>query len=340
MAEHKAPTAVEIAPTEERSWFAQWVDRNWKRALALAVVTAGVILFLQYQDQARSEAQDASWGQLLSVTSTNPQTGLLQGTPDDLTAFAADMGDTAAAPWALYLAATSALTENDFDKAQASLAKLRSDYADHILVKTTYPFGADGDAQMTIPEHLQGIVDKHRTWRTSHPELFSNAEPPADAPRVRINTSAGPVVVGLYPEAAPKHVENFLKLCGEGFYDGTKFHRVVNGFMIQGGDPNSKEDDVSTWGNGGPGYKVEAEENDLKHFAGYLSAAKTAADVESSGSQFFITTGSPHHLDGKHVVYGKVLEGMDSVTEIEAGAIVTGTDRPVNPATITSTELL
>lgn len=340
MAEHKAPTAVEIAPVEESSWFAQWVERNWKRALAVAVILAGVILFLQYQGQARMEAKDASWAQLLSVTSTNPQTGLLRGKPSELSSFAAEQAASSAAPWALYLAALSALDDNDFEAAEQALVKLRADYPNHALVQTTYPFGDEASAPMTIPEHLQAVLDKRRSWHAEHPELFENPPPPPDSPQVRINTTAGSVLVTLYEEQAPKHVANFLKLCGEGFYDGTKFHRIVSGFMIQGGDPNSKEDDTSMWGQGGPGYKIEAEKNDLKHFPGYLSAAKKGGEKESSGSQFFITTGAPHHLDGQHVVFGKVTEGMDVVGEIEAAAVVEGTERPVNPISITSTEVL
>ena len=308
--------------------------------LALAVAVGGVILFLQYRSQAQVEAEDASWAQLLSVTSTNPQTGLLGGDPGELTGLAAEMTGSSAAPWALYMAATSALSDADFDTAEQALSQLRSEYPDHTLVKTAYPFAELGNPPQTIPERLQDLLDKQRAWNSSHPELFGNPDPPAGSPRVRLNTSAGSVVIALYQEAAPKHVENFLKLCGEGFYDGTKFHRVINGFMIQGGDPNSKQEDTATWGQGGPDYKIDPEENDLKHFKGYLSAAKKGGETESSGSQFFITTGTPHHLNGQHVVYGKVLEGMEVVEEIESGAIVEGTDRPVNPIAVTSTEVL
>jgi cyclophilin family peptidyl-prolyl cis-trans isomerase len=144
----------------------------------------------------------------------------------------------------------------------------------------------------------------------------------------------------LYAELAPKHVENFVKLCREGFYNGTKFHRVMRGFMIQGGDPNSREGAPETWGAGGPDYKVAHEESGLAHFAGYLSAAKKTGEKESSGSQFFITTGDAHHLDGQHVVFGKVLDGLDVVGTIESSAVVEGTDRPVNPVSIQTVEIL
>jgi cyclophilin family peptidyl-prolyl cis-trans isomerase len=97
---------------------------------------------------------------------------------------------------------------------------------------------------------------------------------------------------------------------------------------------------VSTWGRGDPGYNVEAEPSDLLHFAGYLSAAKKPGESASSGSQFFITTADRHDLDGNYVVYGKVLEGMETVEAIEAGAPVEGTGRPINPVRIQSTEVL
>ncbi|MBK7642652.1 MAG: peptidylprolyl isomerase [Planctomycetes bacterium] len=170
--------------------------------------------------------------------------------------------------------------------------------------------------------------------------MFANPEPPADSPKVRIKTDKGDIVVALYAKEAPKHVENFLKLCREGFYNGIKFHRVMKGFMIQSGDPNSKTEDRATWGQGGPGYKVDREENKLHHFAGYLAAAKQGGDAQSSGSQFYITTADRLNLDGNYVVFGKVLEGMDVAHSIEDSEIDPATaDRPLHPAAIVSTEV-
>jgi len=145
--------------------------------------------------------------------------------------------------------------------------------------------------------------------------------------------------VGLYAKKTPLHTENFLRLCREGYYDGTRFHRVIADFMIQGGDPNSRNADApETWGQGGPETTIPAEITDLKHFKYVLAAAKKGTDVDSSGSQFYITTGEAHHLDGVHTVFGLVLEGKDVVDAI-GSAPVTG-DRPDEPVVLLGTDVL
>jgi len=131
------------------------------------------------------------------------------------------------------------------------------------------------------------------------------------------NTNHGVIKVGFFPDKAPKHVEAFKKLVKDGFYDGTKFHRVIPGFMIQGGDPNSKRPDRSRHGTGGPGYSLPAEFNDVKHERGVLSAARSS-DPNSAGSQFFLMVANSPHLDRQYSAFGKVLEGMDVVDKIVA----------------------
>ena len=111
------------------------------------------------------------------------------------------------------------------------------------------------------------------------------------------------------PDKAPGHVKNFKDLAKKGFYDGTIFHRVIPGFMIQGGDPNTKSDDRSTHGMGGPGYSIKAEFNDTPHKRGILSMARSQ-DPNSAGSQFFIVVKDSGFLDGKYTAFGKVLSGM------------------------------
>lgn len=132
-----------------------------------------------------------------------------------------------------------------------------------------------------------------------------------------IKTNLGTIKIEFYDQAgaAPKHVENFKKLARDGFYDGTAFHRVIPGFMIQGGDPNSKDDDRSNDGQGGPGYTINAEFNSIKHERGILSMARSS-DPNSAGSQFFICVAPAAFLDGKYSVFGKVIEGMDVVDKI------------------------
>ena len=129
----------------------------------------------------------------------------------------------------------------------------------------------------------------------------------------------GEIRIDLYPEFAPKTVANFEKLAGQGFYNGTQFHRVIPGFMLQGGDPNSKQQDPRHWGRGGPGYAIDDEFTDFPHERGVLSMANTGRP-KTGGSQFFILHGDAPHLNGKHAAFGKVVAGMevvDAIAEME-----------------------
>lgn len=130
-----------------------------------------------------------------------------------------------------------------------------------------------------------------------------------------IETKFGNIELKLFPDVAPGHVENFLKLTTSGFYDGTIFHRVIPGFMIQGGDPNSKETDRSTHGMGGPGYSIKAEFNDKPHVRGALSMARSR-DPDSAGSQFFIVIKESSFLDHQYTVFGEVVAGMEVADKI------------------------
>lgn len=130
-----------------------------------------------------------------------------------------------------------------------------------------------------------------------------------------IDTTLGKIELEFFPEKAPKHVESFIKLANKGFYDGTTFHRVIPGFVIQGGCPNSKLGAKGIPGTGGPGYNLKAEFNDIKHVRGILSMAR-AQDPDSAGSQFFIMVDTVPSLDGKYTVFGKVTKGMDVVDKI------------------------
>jgi peptidyl-prolyl cis-trans isomerase B (cyclophilin B) len=125
----------------------------------------------------------------------------------------------------------------------------------------------------------------------------------------------GEIVLRFFPDVAPGHVKNFVKLSKEGFYNGTTFHRVIPGFMIQGGDPNSKSPDRSTHGMGGPGYKVKAEFNSRPHKRGVLSMAR-ANDPDSAGSQFFICVAEANFLDWQYTVFGEVVSGMDVADKV------------------------
>ena len=131
-----------------------------------------------------------------------------------------------------------------------------------------------------------------------------------------ITTTKGEMVVKFWPDKAPKTVENFKKLASEKFYDGTAFHRIIDNFMIQGGDPNTKNAaNEDSFGTGGPGYKINAEFNDRKHEFGVISMARSQ-HPDSAGSQFFLMLGDAPFLDGKYTGFGKLIKGEDVLKTI------------------------
>lgn len=133
----------------------------------------------------------------------------------------------------------------------------------------------------------------------------------AKAPRAILKTKFGEMEIVLFPDLAPKHVESFVKLAKSGFFNGTIFHRVIPGFMIQGGDPLTKDpSNRSKYGTGGPGYTLPAEFSRVPHEKGILSAARTA-DPNSAGSQFFIMVDKAPHLDGQYTIFGEVVKGVE-----------------------------
>jgi peptidyl-prolyl cis-trans isomerase B (cyclophilin B) len=153
--------------------------------------------------------------------------------------------------------------------------------------------------------------------------LFATEEKKAESPTMNasnevavIKTSEGEMVVQFWTDAAPKTIENFKKLAREGFYDGTIFHRIVKGFMIQGGDPNSKDPaKENSYGEGGPTYKIKAEFNDHSHERGVLSMARSS-DPDSAGSQFFICLAPVRRLDHQYTTFGKLIKGADVLEKI------------------------
>lgn len=154
-----------------------------------------------------------------------------------------------------------------------------------------------------------------------------------------IKTSEGEMVAEFWPDVAPKTVENFKKLARSGFYDGTAFHRVIKGFMIQGGDPLTKDESKQAlWGTGDPGYKIDAEFNKKSHERGVLSMARSQ-DPNSAGSQFFICHGSPKFLDGQYTAFGKLIKG-DDVLEKIATTKTGPNDRPEKRMNIESIKIV
>jgi peptidyl-prolyl cis-trans isomerase B (cyclophilin B) len=163
--------------------------------------------------------------------------------------------------------------------------------------------------------------------QTNAPAL---AKPAADTNEVAvIKTTQGDMVIAFWTDAAPNTIANFKKLAKSGFYDGTCFHRVIRGFMIQGGDPLTKDPTAEArWGTGGPGYQVDAEFNDHSHVRGVISMARSS-DPNSAGSQFFICHGSPTQLDHQYTTFGHLIKGDDVLEKIGT----TSTHDPDRPDT-------
>ncbi len=154
-----------------------------------------------------------------------------------------------------------------------------------------------------------------------------------------INTTEGEMIAKFWDDIAPKTVENFKTLAKKGFYDGTAFHRVIKGFMIQGGDPLTKDaSKESAWGTGDPGYKIKAEFNKKSHVRGVLSMARSN-HPDSAGSQFFICHGDPKFLDGQYTTFGQLIKGDDVLEKIATAPTHPG-DRPVKRMGVTSIKIV
>lgn len=151
--------------------------------------------------------------------------------------------------------------------------------------------------------------------------------------------SGDTITLELYPDIAPITVENFVKLAKEGFYDGLTFHRIINGFMIQGGDPNGD-------GTGGPGYTIKGEfeangvKNDLQHTRGVISMARRSYPNDSAGSQFFIMHEDAPHLDGQYAAFGRVTDGMETVDAIAETAVYMDGQTPLEPVVMESVKIV
>lgn len=342
MAKHKLPTQVHVATTADKSEFAEFVDRWWRAGLAVALLIAGAVLVRQYMKLRSGRAASEGWDALRKeLTFSQPGGGGAIGIPSAATLF--NLGDqlreSSSGAWARVLEVKKRMDDADWAGASAALDKLKSEHPDHMLCRDAIEL-EPGSPPVTVVARLATLIAARQSWRSSHPALFGNTALPEGSPRVRITTSAGALVVQLAAVAAPKHTENFIKLCSSGYYVGTKFHRVAPDMMIQGGDPNSREGAVETWGLGGPDEKLDPEASGLFHFPWVLSTAKVEGDPKESGSQFFITVANAHHLDGKHSVFGVLVEGQDVARSIATAKVVDGTDRPENPVVIEKTEVL
>lgn len=349
MAKHKAPTSITIASTTDRTALHDFVDRYWKLALLFAIALTIGILARQWIDEQSQVSADESWARVRQEVSFGGQPNE-NGFPSEhkvpfgpglqasiFSSLATELSGDVAGPWAKVLEVGQRLRTGDHEGAKTALGELEAGWPDHVVVTQPMPFNQSGEPCL-LADFVRQRVDEIVAWELAHPTLFANPVVPEGSPRVRLKTGEGEIVVGLYQDEAPLHVANFLKLCGEGYYDGTRFHRVVRGALIQGGDPNSISGEPETWGLGGPEEKIDPEPNGLRHFPYVLAAARSAGDPRSSGSQFYITVSSQHAFDEQYVVFGAVLEGTQVADAIATG--VTLGETPQDPVTLERTEVL
>jgi cyclophilin family peptidyl-prolyl cis-trans isomerase len=229
------------------------------------------------------------------------------------------------------IAILSAAPADPTDDPEAVLTLSRCFFAQHRFgeaLDLLESIPAEATAQNTA---LSKQIDQLRNDCESYAELWpfeqvirSTEEAADDLPRVELVTARGRIVVELFENEAPNTVANFISLVEAGFYDGTKFHRVIQNFMAQGGDPNTKPGATGIPGRGGPGYRIPDEhtrEGARNHFAGALAMAKTDAP-HTAGSGFFLTYEPTPHLNGKHTVFGRILEGLDVARRLKINDVL------------------
>ena len=211
------------------------------------------------------------------------------------------------APAAAELYATLLYSNNRFEESLVAL---------NAIDPTT--FEIDSRISVRISSQKTKILNALEKWNEEL-SLREVEEVAADLPFVILHTSKGPIELELFEDHAPNTVANFISLADSGYYDGILFHRVIPKFMVQGGDPNSRDGEDGNAGEGGPGYTIKDEhtnDDHRNHFAGSLSMAKTAAP-NTGGSQFFLTHLPTPHLDGRHTVFGRITSGLDTARAIE-----------------------
>lgn len=199
--------------------------------------------------------------------------------------------------------------------------------------ETTETQPATDTATTTVTSATTETTATETAATATQPPAAEEKAMPTDSKVAELHTTAGEIDIRFFPDVAPNHVKNFLDLAAKGFYNGTKFHRIIPGFMIQGGDPNTISGDPSTWGTGGSPNNVKAEFNSVSHKRGIVSMARSN-DPNSASSQFFIVVKDSQFLDNNYTVFGEVTKGMDVADKI-VSAPKGAQDRPTNPVAIT-----
>jgi len=236
-------------------------------------------------------------------------------------------------------ATTNAFAENNYAATENYAAKLlaaaptnriglnllpTAQFAQQKFTEAKQGFAAAEAAGVLLPQfqgYAEAAPEYEQYWAAEQATRQKQAS--MNLPRVAFKTNKGNIVLELFEEEAPNAVANMITLVESGFYDGVKFHRVIPNFMAQGGDPNSKNDDPSDDGRGGPGYAIDSEFDNpgaRLHFRGTLSAANSGPNT--AGSQFFLTHLPTPHLNGKHTVYGRVISGQEIVDDLQIDDVI------------------
>jgi cyclophilin family peptidyl-prolyl cis-trans isomerase len=330
---HKSATSVTLAPIAEKAPFERFVAKYWVHGLVGAGVISAIIVYRVSGAQQEKETRHESWDRLTTAATPVGFPQIPHAEARVFDGLATELKDRPVAPWARWLEANEYAKEHKFAEAKAALGKLSAEHPNHALVTTKLNFGGSGPESAVV--YLGRSLDARAAWEQQHPNLFANPPIPADAVRVKVSTSAGDIVLALYPSSAPQLVAGFLAHVDAKDFDGTKFHHVDPQLGVDGGDPNTKQDDVALWGQGGKDQFVPYIDSGLFHFAGAISSASGASKNESLTTQFTLLTGDRHELDGTRVVFGVIESGLDVVKTIGSAEVDdTSLGRPKQPVVV------
>lgn len=309
----------------------------WLPAAVLAVLCGAFVLIRQAMSEGAVASLNEDWSRFAEQTEYDPNTGMLRGEPAALASLAGDFEGQPMGAWVRLTEATNRLEQNDLQGASEALAALRNEHPDHLLSSDPLPIGEDG-AQQTLVDSLAAKIDARRRWEESHPELFGLPDPPDGAPRVRITTSQGDIVIALYRQEAPETTARFVELVTGGFFDGQAVHAVRKDLAIELGDPHTKTrpDEPDSWGLGGQNVGVPGETNALKFFRGAVATAPVVNEGEESSSRFMILSADGLRLGGQGVVFGVVVEGIELAESLDDVETAPGSLRPAERIEIES----
>lgn len=323
---HKSATSVTLAPLQEKSPFEAFVQQYWKHGAALAGAISVAIVILHLRSEASRAERAGSWDAVATRTTVDPFTRALQAEAATWDSLAQELRGREAGPWARLLQAKRLVEDRKFDEARAALAAFKTDYAQHPLLTDALRW-SDDDKGESLVACIERRLAERAQWEALQPGLFANPLPEAGDPRVVLKTSKGEVVIALYPSRAPQHVSKFLELVDAKYFDGMAFHAVAAGQSASVGDPNTKAEDLTQWGQGGREIVLPFETSGLHHFEGALSAEQGEGAEESLGGRISLIVADNLLEDDTRVVFGTVESGLDVARQIAAAE----TD-PASPA--------